>query len=68
MIIDFNYYQATSVRPLGLLRDVTSVCPTVHRDHTIMQILHDLHCDYFSPAEKRDIMRPGAAIARTRDT
>jgi len=64
--IDFNYYQATSVRPL--LRDVTSVCLTEHRDRTIMQILRDLHCDYFSPAEKQDFMRPGAAIDGTRDT
>ena len=32
-----------------------------------MQILLDLYCDYFSPAEKRDIMRPGAALAGTRD-
>jgi hypothetical protein len=33
-----------------------------------MQILHDFYCDYYSPAEKRDIMRPGSAIAGTRDT
>jgi hypothetical protein len=32
-----------------------------------MQILHDFYSDYYSPAEKRDIMRPGAAIAGTRD-
>jgi len=63
--IDFNYYQATSVQYYVTLR---LNCPTGHRYHTIMQILHDLHCDYFSPTEKRDIMRPGAAIARTRDT
>ena len=50
-----------------LLRELTSVCPTGHREHTIMQILLDLYCDYFSPAEKRDIMRPGAALAGTRD-
>ena len=48
--------------------NITSVCPTRHRDHTIMQILHDFYCDYYNPAEKRDIMRPGAAIAGTRDT
>ena len=44
-----------------------SVCPTRYRGHTITQILHDFYCDYYSPAEKRDIMRPGAAIAGTRD-
>jgi len=64
--IDFNYYQATIVRPL--LRDLTSFCPTEHRDHMIMQILHDLHCDCFSPAEKTGNYASGGHIAGTRDT